>query len=271
MSLVLERQGRLGLDVARLDSPGNRNALSLGLLGELIAAVEESGTDRDSRGLVLDHTGSVFCAGVDLRERQTLEPGDHRHSSLLAELLERLWAYPKPLLCRVDGHVRGGGMGLVACADIVVASARASFAYSEVKVGVAPALVGAVALLKVPLGQLIPWLMTGEAFTAHEAKDLGLVTQLAGDDDSRAVLQRAADAVLRAAPGACVATKSLARDITHSGADGLFAEMCRLSGQLFESEEAREGMAAFTEKREPAWVAPQVGSGSVANVQKETQ
>jgi enoyl-CoA hydratase/carnithine racemase len=222
---------RDGFDVVTLTSEHNRNALSLQMLEELLEHVAAS----TGRGLVLDHAGPVFCAGVDIRERQT-KTG---HSQLLARLLRALTAYPRPFLCRVDGPVRGGGMALTACADIVVASERASFAYSEVKVGVAPALV--LAVTKVPSAPLLPWLVTGEPFDAETALRLGLVTRLGDSLDPELVAIRAAG------PEAIKTVKALAR----TGIDLDGAE--RLSAELFAGEEAREGMAAFAERRPPAW------------------
>jgi enoyl-CoA hydratase/carnithine racemase len=222
---------RDGFDVVTLTSERNRNALSLAMLEELLEHVASS----TGRGLVLDHEGPVFCAGVDIRERQT----KGGHSELLAQLLRALSAFPRPVLCRVDGPVRGGGMALTACADIVVASPRASFAYSEVKVGVAPALV--LAVTKVPTAPLLPWLLTGEPFDAETALRLGLVTRLGDSLDPELAAIRAAG------PHAVETVKAVAR----TGIDIDAAEA--LSAELFAGDEAREGMAAFAERRPAAW------------------
>ncbi len=229
------RERRSGADVVTLASPHNRNALSLQLLDELLDHVRAS----DARALVLDHDGPVFCAGVDLRERAA--GGDH--SARLAELLRALWAHPAPVLCRVDGPVRGGGMGLVACADIVIASARATFAYSEVKVGVAPALVLAVTLPKLAPGPLLPWLLTGEPFGAQTAQALGLVSRLGDSLDPEIA------AIAAAGPRALQTVRRLALPDVSAA----IAEAERLSAELFAGEEAREGMAAFLARRTPAW------------------
>jgi enoyl-CoA hydratase/carnithine racemase len=218
---------RDGADVVTLASPHNRNALSLQLLEELIEHVGAS----DARALVLDHEGPAFCAGVDLRERAVKDG----HSALLARLLKALWEHPAPVLCRVGGPVRGGGMGLVACADIAVASQRATFAYSEVKVGVAPALVLAVTLPKLAPGPLLPWLLTGEPFDAETAQGLGLVSRI-GDS-----LASELTAIAAAGPQALRTVRRLALpDVT-----ARLAEAERLSAGLFTGDEAREGMAAF--------------------------
>ena len=234
------------IDVVVLDAPGNRNALSLALMDALVDAVEASASG-DGRALVLDHTGSVFCPGVDLKER--LAAGDDRHSRLFADVLRALWRYPKPIVARVTGAARGGGMAMLSCCDIVVASPAASFAYSEVRVGVAPALVLAVTVSKVGVGPLLPWMLTGEPFDAAEAQRLGLVHRVEAD----ASVGPECDALRAAAPGALVATKQLARRL--SGGDGLDAldAMEAVSVELFRTAEAAEGMAAFAERRPPSF------------------
>lgn len=247
MSVRHER--RRGLDVLTLDSPHNRNALSLALMAELLGHVERS-AGGDARGLVLDHTGNVFCAGIDLRERREL--GGDDHSRAFARLLLALWDYPKPLVCRVAGASRGGGMGLVACADVVVATPEATFAYSEVRVGVAPALVCALALQKVALGALLPVLVTGDAFDAERARQIGLVSTVAAG----APLDPALDAISAGGPDAVRTTKALARRVAGTAdVATLLGEMEDVSAQLFAGAEAAEGMAAFAEKRRPAWAA----------------
>lgn len=224
---LTRRERRDGADVVTLASPHNRNALSLQLLEELLDHVGAS----DARALVLDHEGPVFCAGVDLRERAVKDG----HSALLARLLKALWEHPAPVLCRVGGPVRGGGMGVIACADIAVASPQATFAYSEVKVGVAPALVLAVTLPKLAPGPLLPWLLTGEPFGAETAHALGLVWRV-GDSVAPELA-----AIAAAAPQALRTVRRLALPDVSAA----LAEAERLSAELFASEEARQGMAAF--------------------------
>ena len=239
-----------GIDALTLASPRNRNAMSVQMLEEMIAAVAASAAGT-GRALLLDHEGPVFCAGIDLKERRAVGPDDRRHSTLLAELLRELWAYPKPVLCRIDGPVRGGGMGLVACADVVVASQRATFAYSEVRVGVAPALVAAVAFQKIAVGQLLPWLLTGEAFDATTAQRLGLVSRVS--DDEGLSLDPELAAVIASAPAAVRTMKQLARRPPAFDFDECLEHMQAVSAQLFASPEAREGMTAFAERRLPDW------------------
>jgi len=240
-----------GFDVVRLASPANRNALSLRMMEELLEHIDATASG-EGRGLVLDHDGPVFCAGVDLRERQALGATTQSHSSLLGRVLRDLWTYPKPVLCRVDGATRGGGMGLVACSDIVVASSAATFAYSEVRVGVAPALVAAVTLPKVPTGALLPWLLTGDAFDAETAHGLGLVTRVAVSAPS---LEPETTAIRASGPIAAKTVKRLVRRFGSIDVERALDEMETLSSELFAGAEAREGMAAFSQRRPPAWAA----------------
>ncbi len=248
------RIGRLGsFDHVQLDAPQRRNALSLAMLDELAAVVTRSADDESARGLILDHVGNVFCAGVDLVERRKLPPGARNHSVALADLYKTMWAYPKPIVCRVDGAVRGGGLGLVVLADVTIATARASFAFTEVRIGVAPALVGAIAMARYGPGRLTPWLLSATVFGATRALELGLVTEIA-EDDAVVAVAAWADSLESGAPSAVQVTKALARRFTSHDLEDLIGEMVQLSASLFDSEEGREGMEAFTEKRKPAWL-----------------
>jgi enoyl-CoA hydratase/carnithine racemase len=252
MTPVVRVEHHGDVDRLTLDAPATRNALSLQMLDDLAAAVGASAVDNNSRGLVIDHTGPVFCAGVDVKERRSLAPGSRNPSEVLASLYASLWAYPKPVLCRVAGPARGGGIGFAACADAVVATADASFAFSEVRIGVAPALVGAMAMAKLGPGRLAPWLLTGQAFGVADAAAIGLVTHVAAGDGSDE-LEGLVDSLRLAAPGSVLVTKALVRRFTRADVPALITEMTTLSAQLFDGAEAREGMAAFADKREASW------------------
>lgn len=268
MTPLIRHERQRGVDVVWLDSPATKNALSLQMLDDLAEIVGRSADD-DARGLVIDHTGSVFCAGVDVRERRLLAEGARNHSEALAELYTRLWSYPKPVLARVAGAVRGGGIGLLVCADAVIATQAASFAFSEVRVGVAPALVGGLAAAKLGAGVLGPHLLTGSAFGPEEALRMGLVTEIASSSETvdaeaesasnssiggAAEVSAFIDALPLAAPGATVVTKSLIRRFTSMDVPRLIEEMTSLSAELFAAPEGREGMQAVAERRPPAWV-----------------
>lgn len=244
---LVETRHDAAIDIVVLHSPSNRNALSLQLMEELRDAIEFS-AEGGARALFLDHTGPVFCPGVDLKERNAAK--DDRHSVLFAELLRVLWDHPTPILARVSGAARGGGMALLACCDIVVASNNATFAYSEVLVGVAPALVLAVTAPLRPVGPLLPWMLSGLSFDATTAKSLGLIHRVA---EGEATMDEECDALRRAAPGALQATKRLARQHARAPGSEVVTDMEAVSAALFRSPEAAEGMAAFLARRPPDW------------------
>lgn len=252
MTAVVHVDQRRGVDVVRLDAPATRNALSLQVLDDLRAAVAASAAS-DARGLVIDHEGPAFSSGVDIKERRTLPPGSRNHSEVLAALYADLWEYPKPLVCRVAGTARGGALGFLACADAVVATTAATFAFSEVRLGVAPALVGALAMAKLGPGALAPWLLSGQPFAAEVAQRVGLVTHLATGDGTDELADLIA-AIGLAGPGAARATKALTRHFVTVDVPALIEEMTVLSAEQFAGDEGQEGMAAFAEKRAPSWV-----------------
>jgi enoyl-CoA hydratase/carnithine racemase len=251
MSRPVTHSRAYGIDVLTLDSGANANALSLAMMEELTGLVRDSAAG-DGRALLIGHTGRVFCAGVDLKERGALPRGDGRHSARLTDLLCALWDFPKPLLCHIDGAVRGGGMGIVACADIAVCSPASSFAYSEVRVGVAAALVTAFTLPKLTSAALLPVLITGETFGAEEAARLGLVTGVA-DGPTPEALETELAAIRRSAPGAMATTKAMVRQLSGIDVRSNAEQMGALSAALFDGDEAEEGMAAFAERRAPSW------------------
>jgi len=246
------RSERIGnFDVLVLDSPSNRNALSLRLLHELSEGIAASQV-RSSRGLVITHSGTALCSGIDLRERRALGKAGDSHSRLLGELFMTLWNYPKPVVAAVAGAVRGGGMGLLSCSDSVIASPDSTFAYSETRVGLAPALVMAVTLPAVPSRGILPWLLSGETFTAQEALTLGLITVL--DDAPRTEgIEKVVAELTAAAPQAQRTVKRLFRAEQDIDMAATIAEMTAESAALFTSAEAHEGMASFAGQHLPAW------------------
>jgi enoyl-CoA hydratase/carnithine racemase len=153
----------------------------------------------------------------------------------------------------VAGAVRGGGLGLLACADVVLATSASTFAYSEARVGVAPALVMAMTLPLSDTRRLMPHLLGAGPFDAETALSLGLVSSLLPEQDDAAV-NAVLEGVRRGAPAALATIKRLARAWARPDMDALIDEMTALSAQLFAGDEAAEGMAAFAERREPSWV-----------------
>lgn len=230
--------------VLTLDSPANRNALSSTLVGELAQELARCGGDDDVRAVVLTHTGNTFCAGADLRD-----PPD---PDALVGLLRRIVELPKPVVARVSGHVRAGGLGLLGACDIAVSSGAATFAFTEVRIGVAPAVISLPLLSRTDPRALARHYLTGERFDAAEAVRTGLLT--ATGDDVDVVLAPVLDGLRRASPQGLAATKRLLTAKVLEAFDRDAVALTALSAELFSSVQAREGMTAFLERRDPAWV-----------------
>jgi methylglutaconyl-CoA hydratase len=239
-----------GVRTLTLDSPANRNALSARLLDGLATALRDATSDPEVRAIVLTGAGTVFCSGADLSERREGVSAPATMPEILTAMVES----PVPVIARVNGAARAGGLGLVAAADLAVAPEAASFAFTEVRVGVAPAMILVPALRVADPRFLARMTLTGERFTAREAAAAGLLSAVVPDEPAldEWVDERAGD-ICRAAPGAIGATKALLRSLRGAGwADGL-AQAAARSAELFAGDEAAEGMAAFLEKRRPRW------------------
>jgi enoyl-CoA hydratase/carnithine racemase len=234
-----------------LDQPERRNVLSTAMVDALADALQQLRTQPGVRVVVLGHRGPAFCAGADLRSGGL---AGLRSRVDLPGLLQMVQGLPQPVLAEVDGACLGGGMGLVAAADLVVASTRASFGFSEVRVGVAPAVVAVAALPKLGLAQARRWFLTGERFGADQAAAMGLVCEVAEPDDLPGTRDRLVHALLQGAPGAQAATKRVLATLPELPPEAAYAWAQQLSRQLFEGEEGQEGMAAFLERRSPRWV-----------------
>ena len=252
LAAPLVRTGKAaGVGTITLDSPRNANALSTGLLTELRTAVEAAMNDPGVRVVVLTGAGKVFCAGADLKEALANPSGA---TSLMADVVRLLWDGAKPVICRVNGAARAGGVGLVAASDIAIAVDRATFAFSEVRIGVVPAVISVPCLRRMPSRAAAEYFLTGEVFDAGRAAEIGLLTRAVPAERLDAEVARYAGLLLRGAPGALAGTKAVLRGLpAESFADGL-ARMAELSGRYFGSDEAKEGMTAFAAKRDPAWV-----------------
>ena len=248
----LVRTDRAGaLATITLDSPANRNALSSGLLTGLHAALANALSDTGVRVIVLTGAGPVFCSGADLKEART---GRAAAPELFPGILQLIWDSPKPVVCQVNGSARAGGIGLIAACDIALAAQQATFAFSEVRIGATPAIIAVTCLRRMVPRAAAEYFLTGETFDAHRAAEIGLLTRAVPEAELGKETSRYAGLLLRGAPGALAATKTVLHEAgTLPVADGL-ARMAALSADRFASAEAREGMAAFAEKRDPNWL-----------------
>jgi methylglutaconyl-CoA hydratase len=241
-----------GVATLTLDSPRNRNALSTPLLAQLREALAAAVADPAVRVVRLDHAGPVFCSGADLHETAAAQESGTLPVAMLGDVLADVWECPKPVVARVAGPARAGGIGLIAAADIAICATDATFAFTEVRLGVVPAVISATVLPRLAPRAAARLYLTGEVFDAEYAARAGLVTEAVPATRLDGAVADACDALLRGAPAALAGAKRLL------ATTGIRAELARLTGVsvgYFQSADAREGVAAFREKRDPHWVA----------------
>ncbi|WP_330322348.1 enoyl-CoA hydratase family protein [Streptomyces anulatus] len=241
---LIGRTADRGVTTLTLDSPANRNALSASLVGELRAALAACAADDTVRAVLLTHTGTTFCAGADLKA----PPDPEAFVGLMREIV----ALPRPVVARVAGHVRAGGLGLLAACDITVAGPASTFALTESRLGLAPAVISLTLLPRVDRTAANRYYLTGERFDAAEAARISLVTEAAEDVDQ--ALVPILDGLRRASPQGLAASKELVTATVLRSFDQYAEDLVARSAALFASDEAREGMTAFLERRDPAWV-----------------
>lgn len=240
-----------GITRLTLDSPHNRNALSMALMRELLDGLARAGEDSATRVVVLDHTGTVFCSGADLSETAAAASSGDMPANVLGEILAAVAECPKPVIAVVRGPARAGGVGLVAAADLAVCSAEATFAFSEVRLGVIPALISSTVLSRLSSRDAAELYLTGDVFDGTRAASAGLVNRAVPGDEIDGVVDAWCASLVRGAPRALAATKELLRR-RPTLAD--LGELSLLSLEFFMSEEGREGVLAFREKRDPSWI-----------------
>ncbi|MER5640061.1 enoyl-CoA hydratase family protein [Kitasatospora sp. NPDC002227] len=232
-----------------LDSPHNRNALSTRLMAELTKGLAEAAADPAVRAVVLGHTGKVFCAGADLSEATGSDPTVGPRG--LVDIQRALVDCPKPVIALVDGHVRAGGLGLLGACDLVVAGPNSTFAFTEVRLGLAPAVISLPLRPKLTSRAVSRYYLTGETFDAAEAARIGLITEAA--EDPAAALAVILDAVRLGSPQGLAESKRLTNAAVVASFEQHADSLVELSARLFGSPEAQEGMRSFLERRPAPW------------------
>ena len=243
-----------GVATITLDSPANRNALSRALMGGPETSLEAALKDDRARLIVLTHTGPVFCSGADLKEmRGGGPPGQPAGPGGLVPILKTIWRSPKPVIARVGGPTRAGGIGLIAACDMAVAVEDATFAFSEVRLGLIPAIISVVVLPKLGQTKTMELFLTGETFNGTEAARFGLLNAAVPADKLDETVDGYVASVLKGAPGALSGCKRLVREVPGMTLDDAFEQTSEWTAEYFGSEEAIEGMTAFAQKRPPRW------------------
>lgn len=238
-----------GIATITLDSPRNRNALSQQLTGELIAHVETAGTDDAARVVVIRSAGDVFCSGADLSEATTVGMGVG--AQRMVDVQEAIVACPKPVVARVAGPVRAGGIGIVAAADISVAGHSATFALTEVRLGLAAATISLTVLPRLTDRAAALTFLTGDSFDGVEAARLGLVTRSVPDYELDTDLDAVLRSLLKGLPQGLRETKKLLNRELLADIRARGTELADLSAGLFGSDVAQEAMLAFLSRRQP--------------------
>ena len=249
-ALIDIRQGAAWITLNR---PEQRNALSAALVNALADLLDAALADPAVRCIVLTGNGPAFCAGADLKS----PPGqvvDGRAGVSLADVLVRLQDSPKPVIAAINGAAFAGGLGLVGACDIVVTVDEAVFSFSEVKIGVIPAVISVVCLPKLGPHHGMKLLLTGERFSGSRAVEVGLAHRAVPAAQLLAAVQEEIDALCAAGPIALAECKKLVRLVPTLARDEAFRITSEWSARMFRSAEAAEGMAAFREKRPPTWV-----------------
>jgi enoyl-CoA hydratase len=243
--------------VVMLDSPQNRNALSVPVMTGLVDALTTAATDDDVRVIILVAEGPAFCSGADLNELTGASgDGPRRSAEGLLNLLRTVITLPKPVIARIHGATRASGLGLVGAADLAIAGTSATFGFTEAQLGLAPAVVSLTTLPRMVPRAASRALLTGATIDAAVAEEIGLIGQVVPDDALDAAVDVAVRSLLAASPQGLAATKELLTRQMRAHLAGEGPGMVELAVSLFASEEGREGMDAFLTHRTPSWALP---------------
>jgi len=233
-----------------LNQPEKRNALTDGIVAGLLDHLRVAISDARVRTIVITGRGTAFCAGADLKSGGLAAgAGDNP----FVTVMKTIWEAPKPVIGRINGHAFGGGVGLAAACDLTIAAEAAMFSFSEVRIGVIPAMISVVVLPKLGIQNTMWLFLTGERFTAHRAAEIGLIHRAVPAGDLDAAVEDVVKMIRLGGPNAIREAKQLVRRIPTLSMDEGFGYTAKKIGELFASEEAAEGMQAFVEKRKPRW------------------
>jgi methylglutaconyl-CoA hydratase len=248
-----------GVATVTMNRPEKHNAFDDAVIAELRHAFDALAAREDVRVVVLASEGKNFSAGADLGWMKRMAEYDYHHNlddaRLLADMLKSLHDLPQPTIARVQGAAFGGAVGLVSCCDMAVATERASFSLSEVKIGLVPATISPYVIKAIGERAARRYFTTAERFTAADAHRLGLVSEVVPEEALDDTLENLLSALLQNGPGAVRQAKQLVHDIAgHAITPAMVEGTCELIARIRTSEEGQEGLGAFLNKRQPAWL-----------------
>jgi methylglutaconyl-CoA hydratase len=259
MANVTKNIDSRGVVTLTLSRPEKHNALDGATMGELDAALTSIAADPKARVVVLTGAGASFCAGADIGHMRSMlnmtEEQNVADARVLARLLRKLDEFELPLIARVNGNAFGGGVGLIACADIAIGDTAAKFALTEVRLGIVPAAISPYVVAAIGSRQARRLFLTAAPFTADEAKELGLLHFTTASESLDQLVTQQVDLLLKGGPAALRAAKQLVRRVAHfHDREVLGDETARLLARLRVSPEGKEGLSAFLERRKSAWI-----------------
>ncbi|MBV8632197.1 MAG: enoyl-CoA hydratase/isomerase family protein [Silvibacterium sp.] len=254
---TLHTHGESGILTITMNRPDKRNALNPEMMDDLTHAFLAAGEDPSCRVILLTGAGAAFCAGLDLDHLETLHaktPEEHRTDSVrIARLLRTLYDTPKPTIAAVNGAAIAGGMGLATISDFTLAIPEAKFGYTEVRIGFVPAIVSAFLRRQIGDKQARDLLLTGRLIKAPEAFELGLISRIVPEQDLMIEARRLAYSLLQNSPSAMQATKRLLSEHCRHHLDQETESAIAANAEARTTEDFKEGIRAFLEKRQPAW------------------
>ncbi len=245
-----------GVATITLNMPERKNSLSDQLVGSLSAMLDRAMADDDARVIVLTNAGNTFCAGADLKSSSPgiADSDAPTQRRTFVDVFGQILDSPKPVVGRIDGHATGGGVGLVAACDISVMRNDAKIGFTEVRIGVAPAVISVVCLPKMTRADASELFLTGDRISPERAAEVGLINRAVEPDAIDATVAGFVDMLVRGGPQALAAAKELINRVPQMDRQAAFDWTAVRSRQLFESEEARVGIAAFRNREPAPWV-----------------
>ncbi|MGH7723988.1 MAG: enoyl-CoA hydratase-related protein [Candidatus Eiseniibacteriota bacterium] len=242
----------------RLTRPAERNAISKQMGEELLLALETLTADADARVVVLEGEGRSFCAGADIAEMRASGSATFAQNladaERLAEVFRTLDALPRPTIARIHGHCLGGGVGLIACCDVAIASEETVFAFSETRLGIVPAVISPYSLRRIGPSHARRYFLSGERFDAVEARRIGLISQSCGIEELDGAVVQVVEEMLAAGPEAQARIKRMIRESANQTWEEYRRSTPQQIAEARQSEEGQAGLSAFRDKVPPPWV-----------------
>ncbi len=241
-----------GICTITLNVPDRKNSLSPELVDQVCELLQAGATDDDVRVIVLTNAGTTFCAGADLKSTQPGAGNPGKHS--FVDLCRMIQQSPKPVIGRIDGHATGGGVGLAAACDISVMRDDAKIGFTEVRIGVAPAIISVVCLPKMRRADAAELFLTGERISPERATEVGLINKAVPGEYLDGAVDGFVQKIMKGGPNALAASKELINKVPDMSEDDAYAWTAELSARLFTLPEAQDGIQAFRDRTPAPWI-----------------